>query len=200
MGFGRVAHVSTIGATDDETVIRRRTRTLRAWRLTARRKRLTRGCLLTVAVYIRRIIEHATWSHEGGRAYCSGARTTTIAGTEREPRIALDVELERTRRGLASVDIAIALDVLTGLITDEDDTPLLVNDAHAGAIGALAVFVLAANDFAGCAAVVVVAGPLLALFLSSPQPAIVSTPSASARTVNHLHLVVCICAPSASDG
>jgi hypothetical protein len=55
---------------------------------------------------------------------------TTVAGTAREPRIALGVELERTRPGLASVaDIAIALDVLTGLITDEDDTPLRVDDA-----------------------------------------------------------------------
>jgi len=45
---------------------------------------------------------------------------TTGADTEREPRIALGVELARTRPRLASIaDIAIALDVLTGLITDE---------------------------------------------------------------------------------
>jgi hypothetical protein len=66
---------------------------------------------------------------------------TTTQGTKREPRIALAITLQRTRPGLASLaDIATALDALTAVMSDEDDTPRLdVPHAHAGAITALAV-------------------------------------------------------------
>ena len=83
-------------------------------------------------------------THTVGSLGFTWMATPTISGTGREPRIALAVDLERTRPGPASVaDIAIALDVLTAIITDyrERETgPLHVDGAHADdAIWALAV-------------------------------------------------------------
>src|SRR5450631_473908 len=68
--------------------------------------------------------------------------TTTGIGADREPRIALGVELEHTRPGSASVaDIAIALDVLTAIVTDHpgETGPLDVDDTDIW-IKALVVF------------------------------------------------------------
>ena len=68
--------------------------------------------------------------------------TTTGIGADREPRIALGGELEHTRPGSASVaDIAIALDVLTAIVTDHpgETGPLDVDDTDIW-IKALVVF------------------------------------------------------------
>ena len=68
--------------------------------------------------------------------------TSTGTSTHLGPRIALGVELEHTRPGPASVaDIAIALDVLTAIITDYpgETGPLSVDDTDVGSIGALVV-------------------------------------------------------------
>jgi hypothetical protein len=47
---------------------------------------------------------------------------TTMHGTERDGRVALGVELKRTRPGRASIsDVAVAPNVVTALITDVDD-------------------------------------------------------------------------------
>ena len=64
--------------------------------------------------------------------------TSTGTGTHLGPRIALGVELEQTRPGPASVaDIAIALDVLTAIITDYpgETGPLSVDDTDVDFIG-----------------------------------------------------------------
>ena len=67
--------------------------------------------------------------------------TTTLRDTALAPRLALGVVLAGTSAGQASVsDVAAALNVLTALIGDEDDAPLLaVTDVNTGPIRALAV-------------------------------------------------------------
>jgi WD40 repeat protein len=68
------------------------------------------------------------------------ATTTTIPDTASEPRIALGVSLKRPGPGLATIaDVAVALNVLTALIGDEDDLPLDIPSAHHKRINAVAV-------------------------------------------------------------
>ena len=67
--------------------------------------------------------------------------TRSVLDTTREPRITLGVTWEGTGASLAAVaDVAVALNVLTAIIGDEDEAPPLnIADAHHGPIGALAV-------------------------------------------------------------